>query len=74
MHLEPFDYQRPGSLRELEGVLARHAGQCHLLAGGTDLLVLVKEKLLSPRLVVDVGELPELQGITRGADGGITIL
>lgn len=73
MHLEPFDYQRPGSLRELEGVLARHAGQCHLLAGGTDLLVLVKEKLLSPRLVVDVGELGELQGIGEGPGGELTI-
>ncbi|MEW6489959.1 MAG: xanthine dehydrogenase family protein subunit M [Thermodesulfobacteriota bacterium] len=74
MHLEPFDYQRPGSLRELEGLLTRHAGQCHLLAGGTDLLVLVKEKLLSPRLVLDVGDLPELQGIFRAPDGGLTIL
>ncbi|MEW6487267.1 MAG: FAD binding domain-containing protein [Thermodesulfobacteriota bacterium] len=74
MHLEPFDYQRPGSLRELEGLLTRHAGQCHLLAGGTDLLVLVKEKLLSPRLVLDVGDLAELQGIFRAPDGGLTIL
>lgn len=74
MHLEPFEYQRPSSLRELEGLLARHAGQCHLLAGGTDLLVLVKEKLLSPRLVLDVGDLPELQGISVGPGGELTIL
>lgn len=74
MHMEPFDYRRPSSLRELEGLLTRHAGQCHLLAGGTDLLVLVKEKLVSPRLVLDVGDLPELQGILPAPDGGLTIL
>lgn len=74
MHREPFEYLRPQSLRELEGVLARHAGEVHLLAGGTDLLVLVKENLLSPRRIVDVGGLGELQGIAAAPDGGLTIL
>jgi len=74
MHLEPFAYEKPGSLRELEGLLARHAGEAHLLAGGTDLLVLIKERLLSPRLLVDAGDLAELQGIAPTPDGGLTIL
>ncbi len=74
MHLEPFAYQRPGSLREFEGLLARHAGEAHILAGGTDLLVLIKERLLSPRLLLDAGDLPELQGISAAPDGGLIIL
>ncbi|MHB8767175.1 MAG: FAD binding domain-containing protein [Deferrisomatales bacterium] len=74
MHLAPFAYEKPGSLRELEGLLARHAGEAHLLAGGTDLLVLIKERLLSPRLLVDAGDLAELQGIAPTAEGGLTIL
>ncbi len=74
MHLEPFEYQRPASLRELEGLLASRAADARLLAGGTDLLVLVKEKLLSPRLLVDIGDLPELQGIAWDPAGGLTIL
>ena len=63
MHLEPFDYKRPTSLRELEGLLTAHAGEAHLLAGGTDLLVLVKEKVVSPKTLIDIGSLAELQGI-----------
>ncbi len=74
MHREPFEYLRPTSLREFEGILARHGAEAHILAGGTDLLVLVKENLLSPRRIVDVGSLPELQGISPGPDGGLTIL
>lgn len=74
MHLEPFEYEKPTSLRELEGLLTKHAGDSHLLAGGTDLLVLVKEKLLSPRRIIDIGSLAELQGIAWGESTGLTIL
>ncbi len=74
MHREPFEYLRPASLREFEAMLARHEGEAHILAGGTDLLVLVKENLVSPRRIVDVGGLAELQGISSGPDGGLTIL
>ncbi len=74
MHIEPFEYLRPASLRELEGLLARHGDEAVLLAGGTDLLVLVKEKVLSPRLVIDIGNLPELQGISWSETDGLTIL
>jgi carbon-monoxide dehydrogenase medium subunit len=73
MHIEPFDYQKPTSLREFEEALARHAGEAHILAGGTDLLVLVKKKLLSPRLLIDIGDLSELQGISSDPDQGLTI-
>lgn len=74
MHLEPFEYEKPYSLRELEGLLTKYAGDSHLLAGGTDLLVLVKEKLLSPRRIIDIGNLTELQGISWDESKGLTIL
>ncbi|MBE0618620.1 MAG: xanthine dehydrogenase family protein subunit M [Proteobacteria bacterium] len=73
MHLEPFAYQKPASLQEFEGLLARHAGEAQILAGGTDLMVLVKERLLSPRLLLDAGDLKELQGISATPEGGLTI-
>ncbi len=73
MHLEPFEYQKPASLREFESLLARYPGEARVLAGGTDLLVLVKEKLVSPRLLVDAADLPELRGIHRGPDGWLTV-
>jgi carbon-monoxide dehydrogenase medium subunit len=74
MHIEPFDYARPATVREFEALLARHATDARILAGGTDLLVLVKEKLLSPRHLIDIGHLTELQGITGSEGQGLTIL
>ncbi|NTU60135.1 MAG: xanthine dehydrogenase family protein subunit M [Deltaproteobacteria bacterium] len=74
MHLEPFAYTRPSSLKELEGLLSKEGAGASLLAGGTDLLVLVKERVLSPRLVVDIGDLAELQGIRWDEGKGLTIL
>ncbi len=74
MHIEPFEYVKPSSLREFEGLLARRAGEARILAGGTDLMVLVKEKLLSPRLLLDVGDLDDLRGISWDPTGGLTIL
>lgn len=74
MHLEPFAYERPTSLREFEALLAKQAGQASILAGGTDLLVLVKERLLSPKAILDIGDLAELQGITWDPAAGLTIL
>lgn len=74
MHGETFGYERPGSLREFETLYAEKADQAKILAGGTDLLVLIKEKLLAPRLLIDISELRELQGIDWDPARGLTIL
>jgi len=74
MHLEPFEYEKPNSLVELEALLSKHADEARLLAGGTDLLVLVKEKILSPKMIIDIGDVAALQGITADPAKGLTIL
>ena len=42
-------------------------------AGGVDMLDLMKEGLVNPLRLVDVSQLAELQGISRGSDGGLRI-
>lgn len=74
MHLEPFNYLRPSGLREFEGLLAKHGADASILAGGTDLMVLVKEKVLSPKTIIDIGNLKELQGVSADASGNLSIL
>ena len=74
MHGEPFGYEKPASLREFEVLYAQHGEEGKILAGGTDLHVLIKEKLLSPRLLIDISDLVELQGISWDATRGLTIL
>ncbi len=66
-----FDYEAPD---RLEDVLAL-AGQegVKIVAGGTDLLPSVKHRLLTPRTLLSLRNLPMLQAIASTADGGLRI-
>jgi 4-hydroxybenzoyl-CoA reductase subunit beta len=44
-----------------------------VLAGGTDLIPSLRQKLFEPRLVLDVRRIAELRGIRPQADGGVEI-
>lgn len=60
------EYVVPGSLNEALAALKRTRGK--VIAGGTDLCVLMAEHVVEPAALVDVGTLSELQYIKR--DGG----
>lgn len=74
MHCEPFEYEKPASLREFEALYATKFEDAKILAGGTDLLVLIKEKLLAPRLLIDISDLHELRGISYDSRQGLAIM
>ncbi len=56
-----FDYRKPQSVREAVRLLAGATDGAKPLAGGTDLLLQMKDGRAKPGLVVDVKGLPELQ-------------
>src|SRR4051812_28903664 len=58
--MKDFDYAAPTSLSEATALLARADGTARILAGGTDLLVQLRERLRDADLVVDVKRIPEL--------------
>ncbi len=66
MLLPRFDFQRPHSVSETCEILERHGTAAKLLAGGTDLLVSLKRKLLAPEFVVAVDRVAELEGVENG--------
>lgn len=68
--LQPFDYRRPSTLAEAEGLLA--ADDSTLLAGGMTLIPTMKMRLAMPAVLVDLGGIEELRGI-REAGGGLEI-
>jgi carbon-monoxide dehydrogenase medium subunit len=63
-----FEYVVPGSLGQALEVLAEHGDEAKALAGGQSLIPLLKLRLASPALLVDLGALPELTGIEEGAE------
>ena len=53
----PFDYVRVGSVEEAVAALVEHGEDAKLLAGGHSLLPLMKLRLATPSVLVDVGPL-----------------
>ena len=70
--MKAFEYARPETEAEAIEFLGTDAGQTAVLAGGTDLVSLMKAELLTPSRVVDLKRIPSLGEVTR-ADGGVQI-
>ena len=64
--MKPFAYARGTTVEE---VVAALNAECRPLAGGTDLLGLMKEDLTAPERLVDVKSIPGLDAIEDAADG-----
>ena len=73
MRIDQFDLVRPASVDEACAVLAEHGPEARAISGGTDLLVRMKQGIVSPRLVVDVKAIPGLSYIQADGDGGLRI-
>lgn len=68
-----FEYQVPTSLREVLTLLDRRRGQVGILAGGTDLIVKMKQGQTCPSLIVDVKKIPELNRLEWSEGEGLHI-
>ncbi len=63
-----FDYVRPGSVDDAVRALADGGDDAKVIAGGQSLLPLLRLRLAYPELLVDVGGLDELRGVTDAGD------
>ena len=74
MLMPRFDFEAPTSVEGALALLAGTRGEARLLAGGTDLLVKIKHGVISPRLVVSLGRVESLTGVTSArASGAVRI-
>jgi len=67
-----FDYLAPRTLDEVLGRLAELGDDAKLLAGGQSLVPAMNMRLARPRVLIDLGRVPGLDGI-RAADGTVTL-
>lgn len=68
-----FEYFEPKTLGEAASLLARYAGRAQALAGGTDLLVELKEQLRRADCVVNIKKIPGIGGMSFDARQGLRI-
>lgn len=70
---EPFAMYQPSSLQEASRILKENGPGGRFLAGGTDLVIAIKEKGVLPKYVVDLKKIPGLTGIRENSDGGVIL-
>ena len=69
-------YEKPASAKQAADLLANEKGAAFLLAGGTDLLVKLKQGIVEPDLVVDIKHIAkanEIRATTHGFSIGAAV-
>ncbi|HEU4416766.1 MAG TPA: FAD binding domain-containing protein [Candidatus Angelobacter sp.] len=76
--MRPFDYASPTSTKQVSDLLGKSWGEVEILAGGSDLLSLMKDEITTPKRLVNIKGIQELHGIKAGKDelkiGALTTL
>lgn len=71
--LKPFEYFEPGTVEEAIQILSTYGAKAKVLAGGTDLLILMKREEISPQYIVNIKNIPELDYIEHSQEDGLKI-
>jgi len=61
--MKKFDYLKPKTLEEALSLLAQHGKKAKLIAGGTDVIVMIKQKAISPEALISLRGIPGLDQI-----------
>jgi len=72
-HLQAFDYVTPQTVDEAVSLLAAKGAQARVLAGGTDLIVQLREGRRQLEVVVDVKKIPEVNVLSYDSHNGLQL-
>jgi len=61
--IHDFEYYKPADLKEVTDLLDRFGTKAKILAGGTDLIVQMKEDVRAPEVVIDIKGIPKMNEI-----------
>jgi CO/xanthine dehydrogenase FAD-binding subunit len=71
--LPRFDYLAPKTINEACYLLSKYRGKAKIMAGGTDLLVSMKQKKITPGYIVNIKCIPKLDYIHYSQEHGLRI-
>ncbi len=75
--MKKFDYHMPESLKEAYGLMERLKGRARYVAGGTDVIVRIKQRALEPEALISLRHISDLRGVHWNGGlrlGSMTIL
>jgi xanthine dehydrogenase YagS FAD-binding subunit len=64
--MRAFEYISPTTKAQAVSLLSSSGGNTEILAGGTDLLALMKDDVVSPKRLLNIKEIKELEGVSAG--------
>jgi 4-hydroxybenzoyl-CoA reductase subunit beta len=73
LSLPQFRLLRPRTVDEAVSFLSKHANNVRVLAGGTDLIPSMRQKLFEPEYVLDLRSVAEIRGIRQQTSGAVEI-
>jgi 4-hydroxybenzoyl-CoA reductase subunit beta len=73
LSLGGFKLLRPRSVSEALHLLSQHVDNIRVIAGGTDLIPSMRQKLFQPAFVLDIRHIAELRGIHPQVNNGVEI-
>jgi xanthine dehydrogenase YagS FAD-binding subunit len=67
--MRAFEYVSPNSRAQAVSLLGTSWGNTEILAGGTDLLALMKDDVVTPKRLVNIKDIKDLHGVSSGVQG-----
>ena len=67
--MRPFEYVSPSSRAQAVSLLGTAWGNTEILAGGTDLLALMKDDVVAPTRLINIKQIKDLRGVSSSAQG-----
>ena len=68
-----FDYQEPTTLKKAFALMEKHGDDARVMAGGTSLLIMMRQRLLAPKMVISLARIPKFDRITYSQKDGLRI-
>jgi CO/xanthine dehydrogenase FAD-binding subunit len=75
--MNKFEYHRPRTLAEAFDLMEKFKGRAKYIAGGTDIMVRIRQKVLQPEALISLRGIGDLYGIRKGEGvslGGGTLI
>lgn len=69
--MKKFDYYQPESLKEAYNLMEKMNGRARYIAGGTDVIVNIKQKMIQPDALISLRHIEALKGIKN--NGGLSL-
>jgi aerobic carbon-monoxide dehydrogenase medium subunit len=68
-----FDYQEPTTLKKAFALMEKHGDDGRVIAGGTSLIIMMRQRLLTPKVVISLARIPRFDRISYSAKNGLRI-